>query len=339
MDRPKTSAGAFEGMVPVRLHWKDAQPQLQWLQLGKVHYAEPFFELTIGRCRSQPVRIASRESSLDELVAAQEREPGPRPAGFIFHMSRCGSTLVAQLLASLPRATVISEAPPIDAVLRAHLSDPAISEQRRIRWLQALLGALGAGSTGEAKRYFVKFDAWNVMELPLIHRAFPEVPWVFLCREPLQVMQSHARMCGSHMAHGVLDPRTFGWNGLPQLPVEEYRAEVLAKICDAAIGALSVCGKGAVLDYRDLPEAAWSRLLDFFGIEHSAEEVAGMREASRLDAKQSGQQPFDVTAAASRPAASPVMMAAVERRLRHSYQSLLAAATWGEYSPQPECVT
>ncbi len=330
MTTAATTDDDFDGWVPVRLLWREGQPRLHWLQLGKVHYAEPFFEMSIGRCRAEAMReVATRESSLDQLVAAQERNPGPRPAGFIFHMSRCGSTLVAQLLASLPRATVISEAPPIDAVLRAHLSDASLGEPRRIRWLQALLGALGAASSGEARRFFVKFDAWSALQLPLIHRAFPEVPWIFVCREPLQVMQSHARMRGSHMVPGVLEPQVFGWSELPQLPFEDYGAEVLARICEAAAAALDSCGRGTVLNYRELPEAVWTRLPAWFGIDPAPEDLSRMRDTARLDAKQPG-LPFDP--AAPRPAASPALLAAVEQRLRPAYERLetVAAQAWGE---------
>jgi hypothetical protein len=36
------------------------------------------------------------------------------PDGFVFHMSRCGSTLVAQMLAVVPDHVVVSEAEPLD---------------------------------------------------------------------------------------------------------------------------------------------------------------------------------------------------------------------------------
>ena len=41
-----------------------------------------------------------------------------RPSGFIFHMSRCGSTVISQMLAALAEHVVVSEAGPIDALAR-----------------------------------------------------------------------------------------------------------------------------------------------------------------------------------------------------------------------------
>ena len=39
-------------------------------------------------------------------------------------MSRCGSTLVSQMLAALPQNIVISEAAPIDAVVQLNRAQP-----------------------------------------------------------------------------------------------------------------------------------------------------------------------------------------------------------------------
>ena len=62
--------------------------------------------------------------SIDVLLEWQEQSPGLPPSGFIFHMSRCGSTLAARMLAASPRNIVLSEADPIDYVLRAPCATP-----------------------------------------------------------------------------------------------------------------------------------------------------------------------------------------------------------------------
>ena len=102
-----------------------------------------------------------------------------RPAGFIFHMSRCGSTLVAQMLAALPENRVLSEPTAINAVIRAALLDARIPRATLVDWLRTVVGLLGCPLEGES-RYFVKLDCWHVLALPLIVEAFPETPWIFL---------------------------------------------------------------------------------------------------------------------------------------------------------------
>src|SRR5678816_558328 len=103
----------------------------------------------------------------------------------IFHMSRCGSTLVAQMLAALERNIVISEARPIDQVLGAK-----VDEERRIAWLRWIVNALAQRRRPAEEFFFIKLDAWHVLHLPLIQRAFPNTPWVFLYRDPIEVMVS-----------------------------------------------------------------------------------------------------------------------------------------------------
>ena len=146
---------------------------------------------------------------LDALAELQAADPGLPPTGFIFHMSRCGSTLVAQLLAALPQNIVISEAGPVDAVLRANWYDPNITSAQRIAWLRALLSAYARPRHGE-QHFYVKFDSWHTLELPLIQAAFPDVPWIFLYRDPVQVLVSHQRQRGSQMVPDLLPPQWLG---------------------------------------------------------------------------------------------------------------------------------
>lgn len=71
---------------------------------------------------------------------------------------------------------------------------PSIDEATRIDWLRAMLGMLGQpGQPGqpEERRFFVKFESWQATLLPLILRAYPDVPWLFMLRDPVEVIASH----------------------------------------------------------------------------------------------------------------------------------------------------
>ena len=83
-----------------------------------------------------------RPERLDTLLDVQREIPGMQPAGLIFHMSRCGSTLISQMLAAEPANIVLSEAAPIDDILRAHFRQPGLPEQQRVEWLQAMVKVL-----------------------------------------------------------------------------------------------------------------------------------------------------------------------------------------------------
>jgi GNAT superfamily N-acetyltransferase len=73
-------------------------------------------------------------------------------------MSRCGSTLLSQLLAASPRVVAVSEAAPIDAVLRRTWQDGSMSDDRRLADLRAIVSALGQRRSGAETQYTRHFS-------------------------------------------------------------------------------------------------------------------------------------------------------------------------------------
>ncbi|MEP6819613.1 MAG: sulfotransferase [bacterium] len=273
------------GWLPIRIYWSEGQPMVDWCQPGKERFVDSFFDETIERCLSDPFNLLFRQQTpIAVLGQRSEVSPGLDPAGFIFHMSRSGSTLISQLLAALPRNIVISEAPPIDATLRAHFKSAEVTDEQRITWLRWLLSALSQPRSGEQK-LFVKFDAWHILDLPLIRRAFPRVPWIFVYRDPVEVMVSQLAHRGAHTIPGVIAPSSFGMNPdqIWTIEPEEYCARVLAALCQAA---LQHHGSGGLLvNYRQLPEIVWTSLAEFFGIDFSDAEVETMKDKTKRHAK------------------------------------------------------
>lgn len=276
----------LDGWLPIRIAAQATPPFVDWCHVGTRRFTEPFFEQTIEKCLRHPFSLLFRhQTPLDALPEWQERRPGLPPSGFIFHMSRCGSTLVAQMLAALPSHIVISEAPPIDAILRAPL--PGATDERRIAWLRGLLSALGQPRNGGERRFFVKFDSWHALALPLIRRAFPEVPWIFICREPVEVMVSQMNRRAAHMVPGVFSAELPSLDAAAAARVspEEYCARVLGRICSAALAQLQAEPGGRVVNYTELPEAVPSSLAEYFRLDCTDAERDAMREVAQFDAK------------------------------------------------------
>src|SRR5262249_51348114 len=107
--------------------------------------------------------------------------------------------------------------------------------------------------------------------------------WVFLYRDPVEVMVSQYKMPGMQMIPGALGPELADIAPSPDRP-DDYRARVLARIC-APIVAEHARGGGLLVNYRDLPEALWTAILPHFGVAASAEERAAMAETAKYDAK------------------------------------------------------
>jgi gluconate kinase len=275
------------GWTPIRIFWQQSAPFVDWVLLGEQRPTEPFFEQTIGQAMHHPFNMLFRHRTpVAALKELQQINPGVPPKGFIFHMSRCGSTLVSQMLASLPENIVLSEATPIDAVLRAHAQFPQITDEQRMDWLRGLVSALGQKRHEEEQDLFIKFDSWHMLDLPLIERAFPGVPWIFLYREPVEVMASHLRSRGGQMLPGYIKPEwlDLDMETVSRLSLDEYCARVLAKFCETALRYRDL-GQSLLVNYRQLPDIFFSSLLDHFRVSYTPDELARMRRVMQFHAK------------------------------------------------------
>jgi len=317
------------GWIPGRLE-RDARtnrPVVDWCHLGARRFTDPFFAETLERRLRHPFPLLFRHRTGMELLEERARtHPGLPVRGLIFHLSRCGSTLLAQLLAALPRAVVLSEAGPVDHVLRAHRAFDDVSDERRVTWLRALVSALGQRRAPEEQAVYLKLDAWHVLELPLIQRAFPGVPWLFLYRDPVEVLASHQKHAGAHMLPGVLDPTWFGLEAerLQELSREEYGARVLAALCEQALrGYRTRASPARLVNYRQLQSEGVALLVDLFGLAPSKAEEALLAEAALRDAKNPVVPFNDDTEEKARSVSEPYRRMA-ERWVRPVYERLEA---------------
>jgi hypothetical protein len=309
------------GWLPIAASWRGDQFYLDWRHFGEQRLIDPFFESSVRRCLYRPFnrlfRHATPISRLPEWLAAH---PHLRPSGLIFHMSRCGSTLVSQMLAALSANIVVSEAPPIDAVVQGYRLMPNAGEAQYADWLAASIGVLGHRRSGDERHYFIKLDSWHTLALPLFRRAFPEVPWVFLYRDPVEVMVSQLQMPGMQMLPGGIGPQLYGIErSYGAEMAEDYYAQILAKVCEPVVRHIS--DGGLLVNYRQLPEAVWTAMLPHFGVACSAGERAMMAAAARYDAKTPGIE-FAADSAAKQEGASAATRHAADRWLGDLYRRL-----------------
>jgi hypothetical protein len=312
----------LDGWLPIRVGWNQAPAVVDWCHVGTRRFAEPFFEQTIEKCLRHPFNLLFRhQTSLEALAEWQKVRPGLPPSGFIFHMSRCGSTLIAQMLAALPQNIVISEAPPIDGILRARFR--GATEEQQIAWLRGMLSALGQRRNGNEKQFFVKFDSWQTFHLRLIRRTFPDVPWIFLYRDPLAVMVSQLKQRAMHTVPGLIE---FGLPGLDlaagaQMPAEEYCARALSQICTAGLEQLSTGGRA--VNYVELPDAVCTSLRRYFSLDCTDEDLDRMRHVTQFDAKNPSLF-FTANSGEKKEAVSPLIREMSARWLEPTYREFEA---------------
>lgn len=295
------------GWLPVRSIATDDAPAFDWAWFGDRRLTDPFYADSVRQIASRPLSRTLRiRTDMDVLVAGAARQATLAPTGLIFHMSRCGSTLAAQMLAAVPHHIVVAEAEPIDAVVR-WAETAAVPVAARASALRAIVAAFGRDPTGTARRYFLKLDAWHILSLPLYRAAFPDVPWLFLYRDPEEVMVSQMRMPGTHFGGGVagLVPPD---NGTPFTP-EGFGARILARLLSAAADHHPI-GGGMLVDYATLLACMTHAIPGHFGFVPDAAERDAMAAAALRDAK-APDRDFAADGSAKRAAVTPAIRAAV----------------------------
>lgn len=292
---------------------------VEWLDTDTIRYTEPFFEQTLRRLR----RLESNRTGGARYTPAAtlvSRGNDVEPTAFVFHASRCGSTLVCQMLASLDDSVVVSEAPVIDDILRAHRRDPSIDDRQRTAWLRGAVTALCQPGAERPRRRVVKLDAWHIFELDLIRAAFPGVPFVFVYRNPLEILVSIANMPSLAVVRDTITPAQLG------ISPAERDALTPTELAAAAVGAYyrAATSHRAVLapmSYSDMPGVVWRELP---GPRFSPGDVERMRVAAARDAKEPSQR-FTPDAEAKARSASPEVRRACARWTGGAYAAWLDA--------------
>jgi hypothetical protein len=164
-----------------------------------------------------------------------------------------------------------------------------------------------------------------VLDLPLIRRAYPSVPWIFLYREPLEVLMSQLRQRGSYFVPSIMPASRFGLAAASaiRMPAEEYCARVLQVICEAGL-CYAAQYNGLLVEYRELPQAVPDAILDHFAVACTETEAAAMIEVATYDAKTPSLF-YAPDSEAKRQAATTLATAAAERWMDPVYRQLNAA--------------
>ncbi|MFJ3486904.1 sulfotransferase family protein [Pseudomonas sp. NPDC090202] len=257
---------SLKGWLPISIYQRTGEWWVDWCWFGEHALTRPFFRESVDEALRLPFNQAfRRETPL--AVLCQWSLPALAPTAFIYHASRCGSTLISQMLAQLDDHIVVSEPPPLDTLLRAPL--PA---DLRDAALRGLLAAYGQCRRGPERALVIKLDAWNIAQLPLLRDCFAETPWLFVYRDPLEIAVSHLRRPGMHMVPGLL-----GGNGPDDLPGDLSQEEGIAR----RLGQILQQGadfcrayNGVPVNYNELPTAMSERLATFFDLNADQREQA-----------------------------------------------------------------
>ncbi len=289
----KQRALALRGHIPLNIEIRGHKPCVVWTTRENRKFRKPFFFQHFEPAEVNQAHV----SPLESLPMCDAGEARRLPVQFIFHTSRCGSTLISQLLACQKSNLLISEPSSLNQLLGVSLD---IGRKRRISLLRRLVKAYSDVRLPEEKKLIFKCTSWNVLDLDLITEAFPNAPWVFLHRDPLSVIASNH--CGKPSSAEDMDFILRRVSSLPGLPasglnqIEQlscllsgYYKKVLNHLSNRPSSKL-----GRVIDYADIAAATPKLIMSKLGMPMTREEEVRM-EKRRLFYSKDPQVRFEGT--------------------------------------------
>jgi hypothetical protein len=260
--------------------------------------------------------------------------------GFVFHESRCGSTLVANVLQAMEpdRHRVYSEsAPPINAAKTAEF----LGVDTAAQILRHVINLMRRSRNADEDKVFFKIQSIGSTFLPVFTTAFPDTPWIFVYRHPEEVLVSQlahgvrAANCVRAQAHRPtplvrdLVERHGVSERVEDLPPEHLCAAHLAGITETAVASLDeTASMGRPVNYDQLPQFLYDTLLPHhFGLTVSPDALERMQNVAGVYSKGRGQkqgEAFEGDAEEKAHQVTAAMREASETFLQESYHQLEA---------------
>jgi hypothetical protein len=263
-------AMVWPGVVP------DAS--VRWMYFGDKRLSEPFFSQSVSQLRQGDCPALEVEMEIESLIREGSREPSVLPRGFIFHVSRCGSTLICNALKVVNGIQIVAEARPITRLFmpcppqNEHLN--LLRDEQRGMLGKCLFNLFSRYRAGDPEPIVVKFLSQNSIDVSAIRRLWPNVPCLFVIRHPIDVMVSNLKdgglnrfvdspalasaMCGADIS-----------SPLATMPVEEFCARVLGRYFDALLGEISTNVR--VIDYDEISPENLCNIIRFLHLEPPAD--------------------------------------------------------------------
>jgi hypothetical protein len=318
--------------TPVRFDFSGPAPAVDWADLSAERFAEPFFDQTVARWASGPRARPLVRTGFGALEAL-DGEPSLEPAGMIFHLSRCGSTLVSRLLGTLPDVVVLAEPTPLNGLLG--LEPGRFDEAALVGVVRLLVRALGRCRHGDERQLLLKCSSWNIRRRAVLAAAFPETPWIWVQRDPARVLASLLAKPPGWLEVQAEPPRAARLFGLDPAAVPAMtRAEFAARVLGAMLAAAATDpARRLCIDHADLPAAVWKCVVPHLGLEVDLASVQRMNEESRFYAKDPAPRVFAGDAPARHPI-TEAMRKAAQRFAEPGYRALASSGGSSEQMRQ-----
>ncbi len=276
------------------------------------HWASPFVpQLAYNPADPRLVRMTVPEF----LQYSDELDIGSVETFFVFHMSRCGSTLMTQMLSSSDRFFVLSQPIIVNSALdRSNIA----SSVDRAALTRAALRCLVACAPHPCRYAVIKFESWNALYLEELLQTGVAQKWAFLHRDGIEVMVSIGVMPPLWLRNRSRIEPTISQHirfdsdeeAVPLGSDKEYCARMLGAFCLAAARQRSA--QASCIDYSSLPGSIFPLLAEQWGVSLSQRELGAMvtrAERHSKDPAQTGPFVSDSSSKRKRADAEQILVA------------------------------
>ena len=276
-----------EGWIPVKLYPQDDCLLCRWLYVGNKDFTEPFFDESILSCSALPENGHPQKcmSSIDVLADWVKEMDVIEPTAFIFHISRCGSTLISQMLGLQPANIILSEVPFFDDLLRDGKKNDCM--QLILPQLKAAIGLYAAKRNKNQQHLFIKTDSWHIHFYKELRALYPAVPFFLLYRKPDEVIRSQQKKRGMQAIPNLLEATIFGFNKdeITGMQLDAYMGKVLESYLNAFLEILQKDKSAYAVNYHDGAMEIVNTIAAVTGLHISDEEKLMMQNRSGFNAK------------------------------------------------------
>src|ERR1044072_5309501 len=251
----------LKGFLPVDAVVVNGRPGLQWMDMSGVRLAEPFFQQTVERVGADRLF-----TEFDVLLQLEKQLDSVQPTGFIFHSSRCGSTLVANACRAVFNSIVLSEANAVAKLIGLFITDAdnPVKESLYSVFLRGVVHALAHRRTGQERHLFIKFACCSFAHLERIKRIWTAELWLFLYRDPVETIVSNMKDLPPWLIDNDRRVLSSIIGNESEMGLEELCARAIGSLYSTAYKLANT--NSMLLNYNQLSVPAFASVLKFFNL-------------------------------------------------------------------------
>lgn len=272
------------GLIPIEINVN--YQKLVWMDLETYHCYEGFFHKSLDTFASlkalQNKETITFTSDLNVLTDENILTDNIYPTGFIFHAGRCGSTLLTKALAHSRENMVLSEAAPHNQIHTFTGNDKA-GENKTL--YKNLILAMARKRVATHNTHFIKFTSFNILFFDFIKSVFPDVPTVFLYREPMRILSSFNKNAPAWLS---MNNEITEWlSGNSVISATRMNPSELAAKClsDFFSAALRAGDSLKLLNYKQLIGENLPQILKAFNTEVTNQQLKQMQSRFKYNSK------------------------------------------------------